>query len=226
MKNKNSLDPSIFRYLNEQFHEKSARKLIKHFGANRSEFKLYHSGFKQQVTRWPSNPLNKINQNLRSDFPERAVVADLGCGEAFLARSNRKNKKYEFHNFDLFALNEFVKVCDSAKTPLARAQVDAAVFSLSLCGKKYFKSLVEANRILKMGGRLYIAEVRSRVNEKEFLSLLADLGFELGTKVVREKMFLFFKLEKTRDVLSADLDKKTLKNKAGLALRSVKYRKR
>lgn len=46
--------------------------------------------------------------------------------------------------------------------PLKTASVDAAVFCLSLMGVDYGDAILEARRVLRDGGRLFIAEVRSR----------------------------------------------------------------
>ena len=46
-----------------------------------------------------------------------------------------------------------------ASVPLADASVDAAVFSLALMGVDYGAFLVEAARVLKFKGWLWIAEV-------------------------------------------------------------------
>lgn len=49
-----------------------------------------------------------------------------------------------------------------AATPLDSASCDAAIFSLALMGTDYGSFLVEARRVLKPRGWLWIAEVRSR----------------------------------------------------------------
>jgi ubiquinone/menaquinone biosynthesis C-methylase UbiE len=48
-----------------------------------------------------------------------------------------------------------------ADTPLGSGSVDAAVFSLALMGLDYGAFLVEAARVLKQNGWLWIAEVSS-----------------------------------------------------------------
>ena len=46
--------------------------------------------------------------------------------------------------------------------PLENESIDAAIFCLSLMGVDYGDALVEASRVLRDKGKLFIAEVRSR----------------------------------------------------------------
>lgn len=60
-----------------------------------------------------------------------------------------------------------------------------AIFSLSLMGKNYLDYLKEARRVLKSLGELWIAEVKSRINNtKDFTQQLQNIGFQV-LKVVR-----------------------------------------
>ena len=91
-----------------------------------------------------------------------------------------------------------------ASTPLPPAGCDAAVFSLSLMGTDYGSFLVEARRVLKPGGWLWIAEVRSRFAPPEggaedfgpFVAALAQLGFKLVKQDASNRMFVTMLLKK------------------------------
>ena len=91
-----------------------------------------------------------------------------------------------------------------ADTPLGAGSVDAAVFSLSLMGTDYGSFLVEAHRVLKDGGWLWIAEVRSRFarggGDKEdfapFVEALRRLGFKLAKQDASTRMFVHMLLRK------------------------------
>lgn len=85
-------------------------------------------------------------------------MADLGCGDAALAKA----AKQKVHSFDLVAHSPDVVACNIANLPLPNVSVDAAVFCLALMGTDYGRFIEEADRVLKKGGRLWIAEVRSR----------------------------------------------------------------
>lgn len=78
----------------------------------------------------------------------KPVVADLGCGEARLAKYFDTLK---VHSFDFVALNDLVTEANMANTNLPAASVDIAVFCLSLMGTNIKDYLREANRILKTG---------------------------------------------------------------------------
>ena len=115
-------------------------------------------------------------------------VADFGCGDAKLAErllalrvsadgkslTNRpaKNGKkkggeadgpFEVHSFDLVSGgNPLVTPADMCDVPLADGSVDVAVYSLALMGTNVADFVREAWRVLRFGGVLRVAEVRSR----------------------------------------------------------------
>jgi ribosomal RNA-processing protein 8 len=154
---KSKLEGARFRWINEELYTRTGAESLAAMTADPSAFHAYHAGYRLQVEGWPENPLDRIIAEIRSG-PPTAVVADMGCGEARLAASvpNR------VHSFDLVAVNPTVTACDIAHVPLPDASVDVVVFCLSLMGTNYGDFLAEANRILRPGGRLLIAEVRSR----------------------------------------------------------------
>ncbi|XP_029821608.1 ribosomal RNA-processing protein 8 [Manacus vitellinus] len=71
-----------------------------------------------------------------------------------------------------------------AEVPLADESVDVAVFCLALMGTNLQEILGEANRVLKLGGTLMVAEVASRFEDiHTFLKAMAQLGFRTVSKV-------------------------------------------
>lgn len=66
------------------------------------------------------------------------------------------------HSFDLVSAAPHVVACNMAHVPLPDASVDVAVFSLALMGTDYGSFLIEATRVLRHKGWLWLAEVRSR----------------------------------------------------------------
>lgn len=184
-----------FRMLNEELYTTASDEAVQSFESDPKSFQVYHEGFEQQVAKWPVNPVDVIIDTLRS-MPKSTVIADLGCGEAKIARELTKNK---VHSFDLIALNEHVTVCDMSKVPLPNQSVDIAVFCLSLMGTNLNMFVLEANRILKKGGILKIAEVRSRFSSTQgFAKTMKKFGFEPENVDETNKMFVLFDFKKVR----------------------------
>ncbi|WIA22070.1 hypothetical protein OEZ85_004414 [Tetradesmus obliquus] len=167
-------------------------------------FTQYHEGFQQQVKSWPTQPLDAAIAWLSSK-PEAMTVADFGCGDARLAAT----VKQTVHSLDLVATAPGVIACNMAATPLSSGSVDAAVFSLALMGLDYGAFLVEAARVLKQNGWLWIAEVRSRFGGssgedfKPFLRCLQQLGFKLVQQDASNRMFVVFVLKKQQAAAGA-----------------------
>ncbi|XP_077518725.1 uncharacterized protein LOC144128839 [Amblyomma americanum] len=184
-----------FRMLNEELYTTASDEAVQSFESDPKSFQVYHEGFEQQVAKWPVNPVDIIIDTLRS-MPKSTVIADLGCGEAKIAQELAKNK---VHSFDLIALNEHVTVCDMSKVPLPNQAVDVAVFCLSLMGTNLNMFVLEANRILKKGGLLKIAEVRSRfLSTQGFAKTMKKFGFEPEHMDESNKMFVLFDFKKVR----------------------------
>ncbi|XP_060835315.1 uncharacterized protein LOC132918198 [Rhopalosiphum padi] len=208
---KDKLKGARFRYLNEQFYSSSSEEALLYFKKEPSAFKAYHNGYMQQVIQWPVKPLSVIIKQIKpilkkSNTNSPVVVADFGCGDAKLARTFPTVK---VHSFDLVAVNQYVTAGDMAHTSLANGSVDIAVFCLSLMGTNLQSFIKEANRVLKTGGLMKIAEVESRFdNINTFIDSLAKYGFE-KTKVDQTiEMFVFMDFKKTQDISKTALKKK------------------
>ncbi|XP_034722587.1 ribosomal RNA-processing protein 8 [Etheostoma cragini] len=209
------LESARFRYINEVLYSTSSGEAKRMFKQDPEAFGIYHRGYTAQVQRWPANPVDAIISYILKK-PSSLVVADFGCGDCKIAQSV-KNK---VHSFDLAAACELVTVCDMANVPLRDGSVDIAVFCLSLMGTNLADFLAEANRVLKKGGVLKIAEVASRFeNVRNFISALASLGFKMVSKDTENTHFYSFELMKTGD---APEKIKTF----GLQLRPCVYKKR
>ncbi|XP_064361405.1 ribosomal RNA-processing protein 8 isoform X2 [Dromaius novaehollandiae] len=170
-----------FRYINQQLYTSSSQEAARLFQNDPEAFQIYHRGFAQQVGRWPENPVHRIVRYLRQR-PASLVVADFGCGDCKIANSIRN----KVHSFDLVALSPLVTVCDMAKVPLAAESVDVAVFCLALMGTNLQEILEEANRVLKHGGTLMMAEVASRFEDlRAFVNAMTHLGFKSVSKELK-----------------------------------------
>lgn len=187
------LDGARFRYLNEQLYSGPSSAAQRLFQEDPEAFLLYHRGFQSQVKKWPLQPVDRIARDLRQR-PASLVVADFGCGDCRLASSIRN----PVHCFDLASMDPRVTVCDMAQVPLEDESVDVAVFCLSLMGTNIRDFLEEANRVLKPGGLLKVAEVSSRFEDvRAFLGAVTKLGFKITSKDLTNSHFFLFDFEKT-----------------------------
>ena len=103
--------------------------------------------------------------------PSSSVKGDGGLAapsSSSQASSNAPSKPpvsgFTVHSFDLVAPagNPYIVSCNMEAVPLASSSIDVAVYCLSLMGVNYAAFLREGARVLKPGGRLLIAEVKSR----------------------------------------------------------------
>lgn len=141
-----NLKGSRFRFINEQLYSSDGQSAVKLFKADRGAFTAYHEGYRQQVTQWPLNPLDRIIKSIKK-LPKTMVIADFGCGEGRLAKAV-PNKTY---SLDLVAQRHEIIACDMAKTPLETGSIDVAVYCLSLMGTNLRDFILEANRVLRNG---------------------------------------------------------------------------
>ncbi|KAL4372366.1 hypothetical protein AHAS_Ahas06G0258600 [Arachis hypogaea] len=178
----------------EQRFTADTAKLRKFKEPSKSSTFLDKARYKMQMSNWPQQPVNVIIDWLKKKSPS-LVVADFGCGDALIAKSV-KNKVY---SLDLVSNDPNIIACDMSNTPLDDSSIDVAVFCLSLMGTNYQSYIKEANRVLKPGGWLLIAEVKSRfdpntggANPEKFTNAISELGFKSVKKDFSNKMFILF----------------------------------
>lgn len=180
-KMRNKLTSARFRHLNQTLYTTSSSAALDLFTASPDLFAEYHAGFSQQVKgSWPQNPVDVYIKAIKTrgmvedspnSLPRRktgsCTIADLGCGDAPLARgcqSKIKDLQLKFHNFDLHAPNTHVTKADISNLPLRDGEADIAVFCLSLMGTNWLSFVEEAWRVLRGDGKgeVWVAEVKSR----------------------------------------------------------------
>ncbi|XP_054788440.1 ribosomal RNA-processing protein 8 isoform X2 [Prosopis cineraria] len=187
-----------FRMINEKLYTCTGKEALKYFREDPSLFELYHAGYKMQMSQWPEQPVNVIINWLKTQCPS-LVVADFGCGDALIAKS----VKNTVFSLDLVSRDPKVIACDMANTPLDTSSADVSVFCLSLMGTNYSSYLEEAYRVLKPGGWLLIAEVRSRfdpntggADPEKFSMAISELGFLKVKQDFSNKVFILFYFKK------------------------------
>ncbi|KAL8795328.1 MAG: hypothetical protein Q9195_002198 [Heterodermia aff. obscurata] len=99
------------------------------------------------------------------------TVADLGCGDAALAAAllpsaGPKAMNLKLHSFDLAKGDgpnaDLVTVADTTALPLEDGAVDIAVLCLSLMGTNWVSCVDEVSRVVRWGGEVWVAEIKSR----------------------------------------------------------------
>lgn len=206
---KQSLDGARFRQINEYLYKMDSSQAHRMIRDDAQIFEDYHTGFRHQVETWPINPVQHYT-SLLSKYPPKTVIADLGCGEAALAR-NLVSKGMNVLSFDLVTDGAFVvetDICnriplpgsdvDSDEISCGKGQiVDVTICSLSLMGTNWPNCLREAWRILKPDGELKIAEVTSRITDiQKFQNLIQLIGFQMISKDESNSHFMLFDFKK------------------------------
>jgi ribosomal RNA-processing protein 8 len=189
---KEGLLGSKFRILNEKLYTISSEDAFEYFKNNPEDFEIYHQGFVIQASKWPVNPNDIIFDEIKKPKYANKIIADLGCGEAYLAqRLSKTNRK--IHSFDLIKINEYITQCDIKNVPLKNDEVDVGIFCLSLMGTNFIDFIQEAKRILKNKGILIVSEIMSRiVNTENFIKVFESLGFNLRKKMNIKNYFTLF----------------------------------
>ncbi|KAJ7228790.1 methyltransferase-domain-containing protein [Mycena pura] len=204
-----SLDGARFRLLNESLYKTDSRQAHEMMQKDPKMFHEYHAGFRHQVQSWPTNPVQYYISVL-SKYPAKTVIADLGCGDAAIARSLIP-KGLNVISFDLVSDGVYVveaDICgrlplpgsepaDGEKSHVQSQVVDVVVCALSLMGTNWPNSIREAWRILKHHGELKIAEVASRFTDvEEFIKVVSSVGFKLQSKSDSNTHFTLFEFMK------------------------------
>jgi len=224
---KSRLSGGRFRYLNESLYTTTGAAAFEQFSEAPELFDQYHAGFRAQTAKWPVSPLQVCVKWL-AQHPPSWTVADFGCGDAELA----KLVKQKVMSLDLVARTPDVIACNISDTPLESGAMDAVVFCLALMGTDYSSFLLEAHRVLRAGGGLWIAEVRSRLEKenvkdgdvtKDFLAALKKVGFELIKQDNSNKMFVVFELKKSSSKKAAAVPAKSV---TWPELKACTYKKR
>ncbi|KAI5284501.1 25S rRNA (adenine645-N1)-methyltransferase [Ascosphaera atra] len=219
---RNKLLAARFRYLNETLYTTPSTEAYKLFSENPEFFNEYHAGFTRQVQElWPANPVDfyiriinaranvkapnskdkkakPTNPSSLEPLPRRpnglCNIADMGCGDAKLARTltpKEKQLRLKFHNFDLTSQDPLVTKADIANLPLEDGSCDIAVFCLSLMGTNWISFVEEAWRVLRGDGKgeCWVSEVKSRFGRVSKRRTVPDhsISKRAARKVAKQK---------------------------------------
>jgi len=237
---KQSLDGARFRWINETLYKTNSEEAHKMMKDDPKVYEEYHTGFRHQTHGWPSNPVTHYVSVL-SNYPSKTVIADLGCGDAHLAKALIP-KGMTVLSFDLVSDGAFVVEADiCTKLPLPGSEglglvgeredgegniVDVAICALSLMGTNWPNCVREAWRVLKPGGELKVAEVTSRFTDMDaFISLISSIGFRLISTDANNTHFTLFEFKKVSRKMKASKEWEKIMSRSSL-LKPCEYKRR
>lgn len=182
------LEGGKFRLLNE--------KMYKNEELTCNESKKYHEYYSNQVKKWPVDPKMLVIQKIESAGQKDLQIADLGCGNAEVAK-HFKNVR----SFDKYPVDSKITKCELCEVPSQNKEFDVAICCLSLMMTYITKVLREINRILNTGGTFYLVEVTSRVRSmRKFIGDIEKFGFKLKEVDTKNTHFCLLVFEKIGDI--------------------------
>ena len=166
-----------FSRMNNRWYASGSQKTHARLEANPEEWAHYHTMYQDLRKSWDVVPFEEEIRWLKQR--EGLTVADLGCGEAKIAKA--VGDRHRVHSFDHVAIDEDVVACDIAAVPLDDASVEVAVLCLALMGSNFTDYVREAHRLLELDGQLHIWEPATYFGDDvdAFRADLGRLGFEV-----------------------------------------------
>lgn len=165
-------------------------------------------------------PLRTLSAFANKPFAPGAdvLIADMGCGagrfsmavmETFEKSCPKERLNLTIRSFDLVSSAPHVEAANIIKTPLDKETTDIAIYCLSLMGTDHDNMLMEANRVLRLNGELWIAEVSSRLPSPAsmFIKLVTTFGFHLYKSVDLNYFSVFTFIKKATLAIKPSFDK-------------------
>lgn len=175
-----------FRLLNEKLYKK--KELTK------EEIVKYHHYYEEQARKWPRHPKDMVLDKMQG-YKHSGKIADIGCGVPFFSKHFPDTA-----SFDKYPSDAAIIEAELESVPADDKSFSAAVHTLSIMQNYISKVITETNRILKVGGYWYVAEVRSRVtNLRALISQIERFGFKKVEVDVSNSHFCILVFEKVED---------------------------
>ena len=191
---------SLLRLMDEKLYTNESRDM----NLDKDQFIAYHRAYSSVSEKWPIKPIDYIVKFIKKRlFTKRPAhkykLADIGCGCEPLLKMKLPSKA-KVQSFDLVSTHKDVIEANMNDLPLPDESVHCVVYSLSLMAKDLGNILIEAKRVLKLGGSMLIVEVTSRFEgkEKRFIEKLEKIGFKKKcmTTMKPNNYFTFFHFTK------------------------------
>ena len=175
-----------FSEMNKSWSTTRSENTFKRLKNNEKEWFYYHDMYKKRREDWDEIPYLEIAKKIK-ERPEW-IVADMGCGENLLS----KEVTNKVHAFDYVAIDKGVTACDMSSIPLQDNEIDAIVFCLSLMGSNYLDYIIEAFRVVKPYGNIFICEPKKKVEKRiEVLKKeIESTGFKI-VEVTTSSQFIY-----------------------------------
>lgn len=185
-----------FSRMNREWNNSKSSITHEKIKSNPDIWKHYHQMFEENKKTWNVIPTSELIKYFKAR--DGLEIGDFGCGKALLYES--LSDKHVVHSFDHYAINNNVTACDISRTPLNNKQLDVAIYSLSLMGTNIADYIKEANRTLKLDGRLFIIEASFRFKDiSQFKRQIIQFGFDhLSVKEIGK--FTQIKADKIKDI--------------------------
>ncbi|WFC97505.1 25S rRNA (adenine(645)-N(1))-methyltransferase [Malassezia yamatoensis] len=139
----NSLKGARFRSINEQLYTNASVEARRMMLEDPKIFHEYHDGFRQQVRKWPTNPVDRIAdllldtkrkntaEKVRAAHLSGALVVDIGAGEASLAQKLASSDKHAL-SYDLLDTPDgWVRGLDAAQ--IQALPLPGLAYPLGIC---------------------------------------------------------------------------------------------
>ncbi len=186
-----------FSKMNARWYNTSSEKLHNRLSKDRVEWDHYHEMYEENRKSWTVVPIEEMIKvfSERSDY----VIGDFGCGKAQIYDALKDS--HEVHSFDHVAYNQNVIACDFSHTTLDNETLDHAIFCLSFMGNTIGKYLLEANRTLKLDGKIHIIEPTKTFKDIDtFEKELAGYGFGFVNINSMSDRFTYIRAEKIGEI--------------------------
>lgn len=195
------MSASILRLMDETLYSSEACDV----SMDKEKFLQYHDAYSLVSSKWPTKPIDYIVKFIKKRLitVSRPVnkwrFADIGCGREPTLKM-KLPPKAKVQSFDIVSAHNDITKANMESLPVPNENFTCLVYSLSLMARNLGNILLEAKRILKVGGSLIIVEVTSRFDgkEKKFIMKLEKIGFKLKSskQLPPNGYFTFFHLTK------------------------------